>query len=105
MLASAQVVLFIVVVVLNYLATSESAGAVRYTNSIVADTQATKNLIDSLIPVGKAIRRFTRLPSPRHALHVLVANLGSPQEALDAGCDLDWLPPELQWQKDEGENL
>ena len=73
--------------------------------SKVADTQATRNLIDALIPIGKAIKRFPRLPSPRFALHVLVANLGSPKEALEAGCELDWLPPELQWQKDEGEKL
>ena len=54
--------------------------------SKVADTQATRNLIDALIPIGKAIKRFPRLPSPRFALHVLVANLGSPKEALEAGC-------------------
>ena len=73
--------------------------------SEVADTQATRNLVDSLIPVCKAIRRFPRLGSPRHALHVLVANLGSPKEALEAGADPEWLPSALQYDKEKGEKL
>ena len=74
-------------------------------NSDVADTQATRNLIDSLIPVVKAIKRFPRLGSPRHALHVITANLGSPKEALEAGAEIDWLPPALQYDKASGEKL
>ena len=71
----------------------------------VADTQATRNLIDSLIPICKAIKRFPRLGSPRHALHVLVANLGSPKEALEAGAEKEWLPLALQYDKDSSEKL
>ena len=71
----------------------------------VADTQATRNLIDALIPVCKAIKRFPRIGSPRHALHVLVANLGSPKEAYEAGAERDWLPHDLQYDKDSSEKL
>ena len=74
-------------------------------NSSVADTQATRNLVDALIPIAKAIRRFPSLGSPRHALHVITANLGSPKEALEAGCDVEWLPPALQFEKDKEEML
>ena len=74
-------------------------------NSEVADTQATRNLVDSLIPICKAIKRFPRLGSPRHALHVLVANLGSPKEAYEAGAERDWLPHDLQYDKDSSEKL
>ena len=73
--------------------------------SEVADTQATVNLVDSLIPVVKAIKRFPRLGSPRHALHVITANLGSPKEALEAGADPEWLPLPLQYSKDKGDKL
>ena len=73
--------------------------------SEVADTQATRNLIDALIPIAKAIRRFPRLGSPRHALHVITANLGSPKEALEAGCEMEWLPLALQFDKDKEEKL
>lgn len=71
----------------------------------VADTQATRNLIDSLIPICKAIKRFPRLGSPRHALHVITANLGSPKEALEAGADPEWLPLALQYDKAGGDKL
>jgi len=74
-------------------------------NSEIADTQATRNIVDALIPVCKAIKRFPRLGSPRHALHVIVANLGSPKEALEAGAEIDWLPPGLQYSKADGEQL
>lgn len=73
--------------------------------SSIADTQATRNLVDALIPIAKAIRRFPSLGSPRHALHVITANLGSPKEALEAGCDVEWLPPALQFEKDKEETL
>jgi hypothetical protein len=73
--------------------------------SKLADTQATRNLIDALIPIAKAIRRFPSLGSPRHALHVITANLGSPKEALEAGCERDWLPLALQFEKDQEEKL
>jgi len=74
-------------------------------NSTLADTQATRNLVDSLIPICKAIKRFPRLGSPRHALHVLVANLGSPKEAIEAGAEKDWLPLGLQYDKTDDEKL
>jgi len=74
-------------------------------NSDVADTQATRNLVDSLIPICKAIKRFPSLGSPRHALHVITANLGSPKEAFEAGAEIDWLPPALQWQKTDDDKL
>ena len=74
-------------------------------NATINDTQATRNLIDSLIPICKAIKRFPRLGSPRHALHVLVANLGGPKEALEAGAEKDWLPLDLQYKKEEDERL
>ena len=61
--------------------------------------------VDALIPIAKAIRRFPRLGSPRHALHVITANLGSPKEALEAGCDIEWLPLALQFDKDKEEKL
>ena len=73
--------------------------------SELADTQATRNLVDSLVPICKAIKRFPRLGSPRHALHVLVANLGSPKEALEAGAEKEWLPLALQYEKGEAEKL
>ena len=71
----------------------------------LADTQATRNLVDALVPVCNAIHRFPRLGSPRHALHVITANLGSPKEALEAGAELEWLPPDLRWEKAAGEKL
>ena len=71
--------------------------------SELSDTQATRNLVDSLVPICKAIKRFPRLGSPRHALHVLVANLGSPKEALEAGAEKEWLPLALQYEKGETE--
>ena len=71
----------------------------------IADTQATRNLIDSLIPICKAIRRFPRLGSPMHALQVITANLGSPKEALEAGAEMEWLPLALQFDKDKEEKL
>ena len=74
-------------------------------NTELGDTQATRNLIDALVPICKAIRRFPRLGSPRHALHVITANLGSPKEALEAGAELEWLPPDLQWAKATGDKL
>jgi hypothetical protein len=74
-------------------------------DSKISDTQATRNLVDALIPIAKAIRRFPRLGSPRHALHVITANLGSPKEALEAGCDMEWLPLALQFDKSKEEKL
>ena len=73
--------------------------------SELADTQATRNIIDALIPIVKAIQRFPRLGSPRHALHVITANLGSAKEALEAGADISWLPPALQFDKQPDEKL
>ena len=74
-------------------------------NTELADTQATRNLVDALTPLCKAIRRFPRLGSTRHALQVVTANLGSPKEALEAGAELEWLPPGLRWDKETGEKL
>ena len=71
----------------------------------LADTQATRNIIDALIPVCKAIKRFPHLGSPRHALHVITANLGSAKEALEAGAEVDWLPLALQYDKTTGQKL
>mmetsp|Transcript_74899 Transcript_74899/g.206586 ORF Transcript_74899/g.206586 Transcript_74899/m.206586 type:complete len:128 (+) Transcript_74899:1462-1845(+) len=81
------------------------AQAAVLAHSTSADTQATRNLVDALKPVVRAIHRFPNVPSPRHALQVLTANLGSTREALDAGADISWLPLQLQFDKDEKEKL
>jgi len=85
------------------LGTKRQAAVLAHSTS--ADTQATRNLVDALKPVVRAIHRFPNVPSPRHALQVLTANLGSTREALDAGADISWLPLQLQFDKDEKEKL
>ncbi|KAL1527700.1 hypothetical protein AB1Y20_009086 [Prymnesium parvum] len=74
-------------------------------HSAVADTQASRNIVDALIPIVKAIRRFPNAPSPRHALQVITANLGSAKEALEAGADMSMLPLPLQFDKSNDEKL
>ena len=46
-----------------------------------------------------------RLGSPRYALQVITANLGSAKEALEAGADMEWLPLALQYDKDKTDKL
>ena len=88
-------------------------------NATINDTQATPQdhprhrlAHTQCAALQKAIKRcppprgFPRLGSPRHALHVLVANLGGPKEALEAGAaSKDWLHLDLQYKKEEDERL
>ena len=55
--------------------------------------------------VSTTYAQFSKNCTPRHALHVLVANLGSPKEALEAGAEKEWLPLALQYDKDSSEKL
>ena len=60
---------------------------------LAAERSNASNLAEALPAIVKALKRFPTLGSPRHALHVITASLGTHAPALEAGALPEWLPP------------